>query len=290
MNKAINVATSFMKKYNIPSATLYHYCPLSTLLSIIESMELWLGRTAYMNDTQEVYYFINNLNNCLQKTLPKNKLQRCNTIFKEVDRQILEESRYAFCLSELYDDAAQWERYSDNACGVSLGFNPTVLIALIHNIPLTFTQVVYGYDPMNHDVYKVLKEYIENNPFIDDFRKVDGIISNMLACAIKYKHASFSSEQEWRVGTLLSDNNSSQFCPDFRQDFKLMSNGSIRSVVVLDLKSRCSQFEIAFDDLFDNIIIGPRSKQSVGEFQGYLKKLGHDKLAEKVYKSTCPLR
>ena len=42
--------------------------------------------------------------------------------------------------------------------------------------------------------------------------------------------------------------------------------------------------------LFDSIVIGPTSKQSVRDLQFYCKNNGLLKLANKVKKSDCPLR
>ena len=288
MNKTICDAMDVVNRRRAPH-TLYHYCPNSTLKNIIKSKELWLGNIAYMNDTQELNYFVNRLKLCLQNTFSNDKLDRYNEVLEKMDSGLSKENRHVFCLSELYDDAAQWERYANNACGVSVGFNSTFLVASVYNPLFLFGKVAYGNDPRNHAVYKVLREYIETGELTEGFSSSNSIISNVLICATQYKHDSFSSEHEWRISTSLSNRMNEQSCPDFHQDSKLIK-GSIKDVVVVNLKDRCSQLKITFDDLFDNIIIGPRSKKSVEELQGYLKKLGHDKLAEKVYKSTCPLR
>ena len=47
---------------------------------------------------------------------------------------------------------------------------------------------------------------------------------------------------------------------------------------------------IDFEDLFDSIVIGPTSKQTIRDLQIYCKNNGLLKLANKVKKSDCPLR
>lgn len=274
-------AKDFIGRNNIPNITLYHYCSQKAMLSIVENEELWLGCAANMNDTQELRYFIDGVKKCILSTIFKDKQEYCDTIFENINYRLREEYPFVFCLSELRDNAAQWERYADSATGISMGFNTIKLVALLFESFLSFTKVVYGYNAFEHDICNVLREYIDNDRFIGGFSKLTGIIDNLLACAPKYKHDSFCSEQEWRICTLLKG---------FGYDYKKMNTGIIKKVATINLKELCLQRGIAFDDLFDSIIIGPRSKQSVEDLKGYLKKLGHNILSEKVVRSTCPLR
>ena len=57
-----------------------------------------------------------------------------------------------------------------------------------------------------------------------------------------------------------------------------------------DFKNHPFKVEIDFEDLFDSIVIGPTSKQTVRDLQFYCKNNGLLKLANKVKKSDCPLR
>ena len=58
--------------------TIYHYCSLDTLLSILNHKELWFGSTASVNDSKEQRYFLENLENAIKEAIPKNKINVCN--------------------------------------------------------------------------------------------------------------------------------------------------------------------------------------------------------------------
>ena len=103
-----------IKKYNYPD-TLYHYTSMQVLFSIIKNKELWMGSAAFMNDKEEVTYFINQLESALLKNLPDAKIQECRDFFTRVRSKIL--YPYIICFSQQDDDAAQWERYADDAKG-----------------------------------------------------------------------------------------------------------------------------------------------------------------------------
>lgn len=63
-----------------------------------------------------------------------------------------------------------------------------------------------------------------------------------------------------------------------------------RQVYILNLAELCEKEGIDFEDLFDSIVIGPTSKQTIRDLQIYCKNNGLLKLANKVKKSDCPLR
>mgnify|MGYP007019922151 FL=1 len=58
----------------------------------------------------------------------------------------------------------------------------------------------------------------------------------------------------------------------------------------MNLAELCEKERIDFEDLFDSIVIGPTSKQTIRDLQIYCKNNGLLKLANKVKKSDCPLR
>ena len=97
-----------------------------------------------------------------------------------------------------------------------------------------------------------------------------------------HKHESFSAEQEIRISPLFIYEN------DKHLQCKVLN--TIRQVYILNLAELCEKEGIDFEDLFDSIVIGPTSKQTVRDLQFYCKNNGLLKLANKVKKSDCPLR
>lgn len=295
MAQSNKLVEEFIKRSKLTKDTLYHYCPQASMLNIISSGELWFGCTKYMNDKLEVKYFVEEVGRCLRENVSPNKSELCNSILNDVDNELYRDKRYLFCMTEQRDDAAQWERYADNAHGVSIGFNTKTLIAALNFSSLLFTRVWYGYDPCDHEICEVLTQYIEHGRLTEGFSDIKDIISNLLIGAVRYKHSSFQSEKEWRLGNYFGDQfkekpgRSKAYLQSIHQDYKMI-NGVIKDVLVVNLEALCSKRQVEFDDLFNEIIIGPRSRQTVDELQGYLREQGHQKIAEKVTKSTCPLR
>ena len=58
----------------------------------------------------------------------------------------------------------------------------------------------------------------------------------------------------------------------------------------VNLPKACKEIGIGIQDLFNCIIIAPRSLQNVDTLKEFLINGGYDKLAESISKSNCPLR
>lgn len=59
----------------------------------------------------------------------------------------------------------------------------------------------YGYCAKQHKTKELLRDYIQYDK-MDDFSNLNGLIDNLLLCAMFHKHESFSSEQEIRISPL----------------------------------------------------------------------------------------
>ena len=72
------------------------------------------------------------------------KANEIDSIFDEAMQNNEGHYPLAMCFSKLKDDAAQWERYGDNARGVMLAFNVENLSKLLHNLPFVLDDVIYS--------------------------------------------------------------------------------------------------------------------------------------------------
>ena len=181
--------------------TLYHYCTCKTFKSIFKNQELWLSSTKDMNDKDEQRYFIDGLFKSVRQNIPEEKYQLCDEIYNMAEKDLDKSWPYAFCFSKLEDDAAQWERYADKAKGICIGFN-TVKIEQIFQHSVILKNIAYEYDVKKHRHYEILKEYIIHNKLLDSFESIQGVVENIVACAYRFKNASFSSEKETRLAVL----------------------------------------------------------------------------------------
>lgn len=269
-----------METYNYPSS-INHYTSMNVLYSIIKYGEIWLGSTSFMNDREEIMHFIRQLEDALTRELPDNKADSCKEFFNRVMSAI--SYPYIMCFSRLDDDAAQWERYADNARGVCIAFNTRKIMELFCGPGFVFGNIYYDYNIEEHDHYKLLYNYFTAGE-MTGFNAEDDQVENMIACGYIHKHYSFRSEREIRLSTLWDN------VPEGAKVESECINGVIKSFLKIDLKKKCQELDIDFADLFDMITIGPRSQMTPESLKRYFDEQKVNIPIEKIVKSDCPLR
>ena len=267
-----------VKKYG---KTLWHYTDINALCGIIGKKEIWFGSAEHMNDREELIGFINDLEKEVYACIDSANKGKANEVFSQIKNRMQKEYPYIFCVSKARNDAAQWDRYAQGGQGVPIEFNTETLFKLIFYNQIIMNEEYYGYCAKQHKTKELLRDYIQYDK-MDDFSNLNGLIDNLLLCAMFHKHESFSSEQEIRISPLFVNEN------DKHLQCKVLN--TIRQVYILNLAELCEKERIDFEDLFDSIVIGPTSKQTIRDLQIYCKNNGLLKLANKVKKSDCPLR
>lgn len=219
----------------------------------------------------------------LCKNLSEDKLILCNEFFEKVFKRIRDEYPYAMCFTKLDDDAAQWERYADDAKGICIVFNTKNIMRVLYENVLLFGNVYYDVDIKQHQHYKILYDYFTAGE-LNGFCTEEGQVSNAVACGYLHKHRSFRSEQEIRVVTLWNE------IPNYADVQTECVGGVIKKFMKFNMNKRCEEVGLSFEDLFEGIIIGPKSKQDINSLQTFVKELGFPALENKISKSECPLR
>lgn len=216
--------------------------------------------------------------------ISSDNIQKCDMFFKKVYDEIPKHYPYILCFSKREDDVAQWERYADNAKGVCLEFNTANLEKFLRYMdsPAVLQEVFYDYDARQHEHTENVRYLLETGKIPFGFNSKNSLINNIIATASKYKHKSFSAEDEVRaiIFDLLGND---------KPEFECQSN-VIKKVVKVDIKSICSKAGIQIEDLIVGIVIAPRSSQNPEVLQEYLKSKGYNKLANNIRYSECPLR
>ena len=180
----------------------YHYTSVNTLYNILKSNEFWWGNASAMNDKAELTDFINKLYDAVTETVPSSKQNEVEALFSGVNNRLQNEYPYLMSLSALRDDAAQWERYADNAKGVCISFNTSILQEVLLPNSVFFNEVFYSYDVTKHAYYRILTHYFETGELSEGFNSIYGLIDNLLVGAVCYKHESFAAEAETRLAAL----------------------------------------------------------------------------------------
>ena len=282
---------------------LYHYTSIDTLYNVIEGKELWLFNLATMNDRTECTEFYRQIKKEL-KAECKDKVVEIDSMFDEAMQKNEGHYPFAMCFSKLKDDAAQWERYADNAQGVMLAFNVKNLSKLLHNLPFMLDEVRYSnttqikkYRSGDYDFFLkylktgnvlpgALQQYIDEDEYV---KKWPEMMINIASC---YKHGSFSSEKELRLYNYLNyESNTQIFIEKKVTDVVYKSiNGNVKKILKLKLDYLFSEQSMTLEDIIDEIVIGPCSSQNLIILQEYIRSHKFNRLAEKISYSESTLR
>lgn len=274
----------FVGKYG---DTLYHYTSISTLVGILEKGELWFSSSSSMNDMSESVFFLDSLIDALTERLGNVYLHKIEEVSQLLHNELTTHYPFIMSLTLLKEDAAQWERYATDAKGICIGFNSRTMKEVFQGE--LFQEVFYEFDITKHKHFENLLEYITKGTTGDFYTSdggpnLTGLINNIVITANLYKHSSFRAEQEIRLCPLIH-----YLTGNPRIEFKQV-RGVIRKVCIIDIKEKCLKANVNFEDLFNAILIGPRSQQNIFELGDFIKSLGYNKLARKIAASKCPLR
>ena len=260
--------------------SLYHYTSFSALNGILRNKEIWLGNVRYMNDRSEMEYFFEKLSEEILCDMPDYS-REIRTIFSDQKRRLEGKTAYVFCLSELYDDASQWDRYGNKGKGICIEFSESRLLGMLDNRAL-LQSVIYSTDIGDHEVKVLIEKYIRDKTLPDGYDSVEAIFDRAWSCAFAFKHPSFNSEREVRICA-------NPFFPDgfstniFRYEH---SEGSLREFLPLKL---CPESGRDYGGCIKRIILGPGSGVDRNLFSRYLQSLMIESNIISVALSTCPI-
>ncbi|WP_303161220.1 DUF2971 domain-containing protein [uncultured Ruminococcus sp.] len=274
-------------KHTDDNNIIYHYTTIEALQGMLfGNKELWLGDSSFMNDTKELTEFIDRLKNEIISSVHNINKEKCNSFFQKVYECAKKNYPYIMSFSKRRDDAAQWERYANNAKGICIGFYKNKLDSLKRKIkePFFLQTVFYDFNVRKHKHFDCVKNYICDSD-LDPFTNEESLIENIVATACSFKNVSFSAEDEIRAIILYVDS-PSEFV---RVEFEIR-NGVIKKYAKIKWYDVCKKLELNIQDLISEIIIGPRSQQKNDILKEYLSLNDYDDLALKVKNSECPLR
>ena len=97
-------------------ARLYHYTSIASLIGIFSTAACILSTILIQNAVSE--------------DIAPEKRDICNAFFDKLYSRLKNEYPFAASFSTLKDNAAQWERYADNAHGACIVFNTSRLLNL----------------------------------------------------------------------------------------------------------------------------------------------------------------
>lgn len=258
---------------------LYHYTSINALCSILDTNQFWFGYTKNMNDSTDVVGFLHEITYHLNRDFPI-ETPRKTEILKLLAETEKKAHVYIMSFSGLEDDAAQWERYADNATGVCLKINTSILAKACEENKFWLKEVRYLFDDKSNDDYECnyrqLANYIENGATYNN-KSLSLIIFELWLTGVYHKHPSFQSEREVRFIKYIH----------IEDDiYRFSKTNIVKRMFVFDFK----KYGIKIDEIIDEIIIGPRSQQSIDELKMYIESKGYTELSNRIEHSSSPLR
>lgn len=198
-----------------PRETLYHYTTLKGLLGIVSSRCLWASDIRYMNDSAEMKHAGDLIKKDVARRIaeghPNPKL--LNQFQYWVGHRI--DQGHMFFSASFRSNGnllSQWRGYSTHGKGVSIGFDPALILECARAQSFQVARCVYVPQEQERlvglvvDAMEILaEEHGEctdpavrppDQSYYDSFERVE---SDLLRIAAVLKHPSFQEEEEWRV-------------------------------------------------------------------------------------------
>ncbi len=285
-----------------------HYTSASAAMAIISNGEVWMRKTACMNDTSEFAHGMS----YLLKSYNEVFKSRLNSILDNVKKELaaevasrfnnwlpnFEHNTFIVCLSEHLDTEdihgrlSMWRAYGGDQ-GVAIVLNNQPFTIDENDLHAYSSPVEYLDEVEFQKQFLEMVEQIENHiSFIRDCptETIINYLFNVFRFSVLCtKHKAFSEEKEWRI----------VYCPNFdRSDYIHEQIVDITGIpqpvckVPLMKIGENGTPDLSIDNLVERIIIGPSSYPSP-VWQAFVKLLGEHGVAEpekRVIVSNIPLR
>lgn len=202
---------------------LYHYCNSTGLLGILRNYKLWATHTFYLNDTTEINYtheLIEEIHHELLNDATLSDNPKENRLYQSSYRELLHRFSYktlrpkpdsnifVICFCEQKDLLSQWRGYGNNGYGYSVGFKTNQLGS---DLDFKLYKIIYSKDKQKEILRKMMDEVISH--FRQLIIGVEGIDNQgkiadkcmiifekkIINIAARFKHPSFHEEKEWRL-------------------------------------------------------------------------------------------
>ncbi|MGJ9385226.1 DUF2971 domain-containing protein [Salipaludibacillus sp. CF4.18] len=278
---------------------MYHYTSIEGLMGIIKNKKLWMTKSDFLNDSMEVIYITNIIDESLDifsellikeygkgikendyyKTMLEKFTEAVDSRFVNVQELI---EIYVLSLSEKGDSLTLWGNYAKGD-GYNIGFDSKSLLDDFHDENDDFF-IVYGnviYDReeqiemLASSLIKTFKNINSQEPELIELESklLPYYKSVIISYSIFFKHDSFKAEEEFRVVATIQD----------KADVEFRSNNG---VITPYIDQEFKKLPIR------EITIGPKNNSDIAEkgVNFYIERLGEDIEDITVKKSNVPLR
>lgn len=176
---------------------IYHYCPFSAFVGILETGELWLSHQNSMNDLSEARWFYHLLHQEANQVATNDNRELLAAFLRNFELNL--KDYFILSFSTEPDILSQWVMYADSGRGVAIGFY-TEQFPVKHRVPhLSLSSST------NRGIFSV--DYSENTAR-QRAKDLIGLVAagiwgdmppNVERLSLSTKHAGFSNEKEVRL-------------------------------------------------------------------------------------------
>jgi hypothetical protein len=192
-----------------PTETLYHYTSLSGVLGIVDSGQLRASDIRFMNDSAELRHTLDLLRDQVTRRIvagtdSPNLLNRLLQWLSH--RMVSGPMLFGASFRANGNLLSQWWGYSAHGKGVSLGFNPGVILECARGQRFHVGRCIYDPGEQHQLIEKIVDsveqtagELSQQGPSTPADAVFEQVEEDLLRIAAILKHPAFEEEQEWRL-------------------------------------------------------------------------------------------
>lgn len=196
---------------------LYHYTDAAGLSGILNSGELWLTSTPYLNDATENKHAGVVIRRALEQVLALHLPERqasfyrhLSEVFQSVEsapRLSTDKQTFVCCFSSKKDSLSQWRAYGGGEGGFAIGFRAAEIWDLKGKVDLSpgFWLLPCSYDEawateLNHEyLIRAVNECLARTPDASNAAIAAALARDASWMGAAIKHPAFAEESEWRL-------------------------------------------------------------------------------------------
>ncbi len=265
---------------------LYHYTDFSALNGIIKNCELWLCNVLTMNDLSEMRYFMDLMR---QLVMQKEGVDtaRAWSLFETQMARLKEMPVFAASLTQLVDDAGQWERYGAEGKGVCIEFNAEILNRVIESYA-SLQRVFYVQHIQETEHVEAIARYLKDPADLGKWDSINALFDNAWARSSAFKHIAFSNEREVRIMSVPLSSDAVFSKQSLGQLKYSVSKYGLREYYAVPFMEKPGKM---VEGLITGVYIGPRSPISEDMIRRFIESLGTlDAAKLTIRRADCPLR
>jgi hypothetical protein len=287
-----------------------YYTTASTALKALKSREIWMRLTGVMNDHSEVQHGLNCLSTALSPSTSAcqqlvSSLNGCfQDLYQEVRNQFEEwvpsifSDTFITCISEHYREdrdygkLSMWRAYGGNA-GVAFVLRPNVFFLETQALAAYTVPVLYANrEDIQATLLEIAQNILNNTAYVQHIGR-DGtrnaVFHALRFIAICTKHPAFKEEQEWRIVSSPSLQQS-----NYVKQYQEVIGDIPQPVLKIELEDQPDEglIGLQLEDFIEEILIGPCEHPNIVARSIYQELLqgGFRSLATRIRTTGIPLR